>query len=73
MTKEAVYKSLHSQPFKPFSLRLTDGSLLSVPHPDFLALSQGGRTAVVFGAGEEFSIVDMGLVTAIESDSPNGE
>lgn len=73
MTKEAVHKSLHTEPFKPFSLRLTDGSLLPVRHPDFMALSQGGRTAVVFGNGEDFSIVDISLVTALESPSPNGD
>ena len=71
MTKEAILKTVHANPFRPFSLRLTDGILLAVPHPDFIAISQGGRTAAVFGAGEEFSIVDLALVTAIESNSAN--
>ena len=73
MTRDAIYKTLHAEPFKPFSLRLTDGSLISVPHQDFVAVSHGGRTAVVFTEGENFSILDLGLITAIESDSSNGK
>lgn len=57
MPREAVNNTLHSQPFKPFALRL---------------VSQGGRTAVVNIEGEKLSIVDLGLVTTIELSSPNG-
>ena len=73
MTKDAIYEQLLAEPFKPFSLRLTDGSLISVPHQEFMAISHGGRTAVVFTEAEKFSIVDLGLVTAIESGSSNGK
>ena len=66
MTKEAIHNALHTVPFKPFSLRLADGKLIPVPHSDFITLSQGGRTAIVLGEGENFSIVDLGLVTALE-------
>jgi hypothetical protein len=71
MTKEAILKTVHANPFRPFSLRLTDGVLLPVPHPDFIAISQGGRTAAVFQEGEDFSIVDLALVTAIETAASN--
>jgi len=66
MTKETIRDTLDARPFKSFSLRLTDGSLISVPHADFLTLTQGGRTAIILGEGEHFSIVDVGLITAIE-------
>jgi hypothetical protein len=69
VTKEAIQTNLRAQPFKPFSLRFTDGKLIPVPHPDFIALSQGGRTAIVTGEGENFSIVDLGLVTTLEFGS----
>ena len=72
MTREAVADTLRAQPFKPFSLRLTDGSLVRVPHPEFMIVTQGGRTAVVNSEGEELSILDLGLVTAIELNAPNG-
>ena len=73
MTREAVYDALHERPFKKFTLRLTDGSLIPVPHPEFVLLSQGGRTAVVSTEGEHFRILDLALVTAIEVGSPDGQ
>ena len=69
MTREAIHSTLHAQPFKPFSLRLADGTLVPVPHPDFVVLSQGGRTAIVMSEGEKFSIVDLGLVITLELGS----
>ena len=69
MTKDAIQNILRAQPFKPFSLRLTDGTLVPVPHPDFILVSQGGRTAIIHTEGEKFSILDLGLVTAIELGS----
>jgi hypothetical protein len=72
MTRDVVYASLRARPFKPFSLRLTDGSLVPVPHPEFVFLTQFGRTAFVNTEGEKVLIVDLGLVTAIELESPKG-
>lgn len=72
MTKDAIQSRLHAQPFKPFLLRLTDGSFVPVPHPDFMVLSQGGRTAIVNTEAEKFSIVDLALVTTIELDAAHG-
>lgn len=69
MTKDAVESTLHAQPFKPFSLRLTDGTLIPVPHPGFMVSSQGGRTAIINTEGEKFSIVDLGLVITLELGS----
>ena len=66
MTKDAILKTVHAEPFKAFSLRLTDGKAVPVPHPDFIILSQGGRTAIVMGEGEDFTIIDLGLVNAID-------
>ena len=69
MTKEAIQSTLHAQPFRPFQLRLTDRTVVPVPHPDFVVVSQGGRTAIINTEGEKFSIVDLGLVTTIELGS----
>ena len=68
MTREAVKRVLGAQPFKPFQLRLTDGALVPVAHPEFIALSETGRTAVVMTHGDDFKIVDMALVTALQFD-----
>src|SRR5437660_1466287 len=66
MSKDAIQSTLHAQPFKPFRLRLTDRTLVPVPHPDFMVVSQSGRTAIITTEGEKFSIVDLGLVSTIE-------
>ena len=65
MTRDAVYSTLHSQSFKPFALD-------PVPHPEYMVVSQGERTAIVNTEGQKFSIVDLGLVTAIEIGGANG-
>jgi hypothetical protein len=69
MTKEAIHQPLQAEPFKPFSLRLTDSKLVPVPHPNLMRLTQGGRTALVTREAEHFSIVDLGLVTTLEVGS----
>ena len=65
----AQLKKLHeARPFQPFEIHLADGSLLSVPHPEFLWVTPGGRTVwVALGAGEEdaAAIVDLLLVTKL--------
>jgi hypothetical protein len=35
MTKEAITNQLHSGPFRPFAVRLTDGHSYRVPGPDY--------------------------------------
>ena len=66
MTMAQMRAAFQTKPFRPFSLHLADGDVLPVPHPDFIAVGPGGRTVVVFGKGDEMSIVDLLLVTRIE-------
>jgi hypothetical protein len=35
---EAIRRAMHTQPFKPFVLRLVDGTIYEVPHPDWLSI-----------------------------------
>jgi hypothetical protein len=60
-------KAIHlAQPFRPFIIYLGDGRSLLVKHPDFLARSPEGRTAIVFGERRGFAVVDVILITSIE-------
>ena len=70
MTKEAVKDTLHAQPFVAFSFRLADGERIPVSHPEFVLLTQGGRTAIISTEGEHFRIIDMALITALEVGRP---
>ena len=51
---------------KPFSLRLTDGSRVPVPHPEFILITQDGSTAIVNTEGSQIKIIDVALVAALE-------
>ena len=45
---------------------MADGNHLRVTHPEFLSHSPSGRTAIVFGPGETFEVVDLLRVASIE-------
>jgi len=59
----AVFKA---QPFQPFVLYLADGRNVRVEHPDFMAISPVGRTAVVYDKSGGFEIIDLLLVTSVQ-------
>jgi hypothetical protein len=66
MTIEQLRKVHTARPFRPFTLKLADGSRVQVRHPEFLSHSPSGRTVVVFGNGESFEVIDLLLVASIE-------
>jgi hypothetical protein len=66
MTIEQLRNVLQARPFQPFTIHLTDGRHFLVPHPEFLARSPSGRTAILYHADESFSIIDLLLVTELE-------
>ena len=69
MTATRVRELLHAVPFKPFRIHLPGNKKIRVPHPDFISLSPSGRTAAVFGLKDEMHIVDIFLVTALETEA----
>jgi hypothetical protein len=73
MTIEHFRAALHEQPYRPFILRMADGRAFEVRHPDFVAHSPSGRTAVVFHANESHSVLDLLLMTEIEVSATNGQ
>ena len=78
MTAERLRAVREANPFRPFVMHLADGRSLPVPHRDFVSQPPGGgRTIIVYGEGESFSIVDLYLVTELEvlekgMPGPNG-
>jgi len=68
MTKEAIKEYLQVSPFRPFTVRLTDGRPCEVPARDFAHLAPNGRTLIVFTAGGDgVRVIDVALVTEIEA------
>ena len=69
MTIEQLRKAYRSQPFRAFTISLTDGRRFFVPHPECLSIGrEASRTFVVAGREEDYSVVDLLLVTSIDFD-----
>ena len=79
MTIDRLRQVSRATPFKPFTLSLTDGRRFRVRSPEFIMITpEASRTVVVAESGEDYSIVDLLLVTSIDfgkaqrRPSPNG-
>lgn len=67
MTVQQLRAAHRAAPFQPFTVHMADGRSFHVPHPDFLFMSPTGRTVIIFQENEEFSILDLRLMTEIET------
>jgi hypothetical protein len=70
MTAEQLRTMRDANPFLPFVIHLADGRAFTIPHRDFVSQSPGGRTIIVYGSDESFSILDLFLVTELEVQPP---
>ncbi len=67
MTSGALRGRLHEQPFRGFGLRMPDGRLLPVPHPEFISIEpEDERIAVVWKGDGGYWTVDLELVSDLE-------
>ena len=55
-----------AEPFRPFRIHLADDRNLSVEHPEFLAYTPKGRTAIVMRLDETYDGLDFLLVSSLE-------
>lgn len=51
-----IYEFLHRQPFHPFEIRMANGYIYEVDHPEFLSPSRDGK-AVSFWTAEDGRLV----------------
>jgi hypothetical protein len=65
MTTIALRAWVQAKPFRPFRIKMADGSTHDVRHPDFIAYGNAAHTCVVYGEGEELSILDLLLMTEL--------
>jgi hypothetical protein len=63
-----VRDALHREPFEPFEISLADGRRLSVPHPDFVALTP--RRVIVGAADDSWSVVEPLLIVSLDFPKP---
>ena len=66
MTIQQLRSAHRAAAFQPFTIHMADGRTFPVPHPDFLSMSPSGRTVIIYQENEEFSILDLLLMTEID-------
>jgi hypothetical protein len=65
-TVNQIREALRAQPFRPFTLRLSDGQVYPVRHPDFLMLPPVPRgREMVYWTDAEMHLIDLGLVAEL--------
>ncbi len=75
MTITQVRRVAKAEPFIPFTVSLTDGRRFRVRHPECIWIPpEASRTFQVVESGEDYSIIDLLLVTSIDfGDGKTGE
>ena len=66
MTSDQLRMMVRSRPFEPFRMFLAEGRELHVSHPEMVAITGNGHTAIVtLPEGEDYEVIDILLVTGI--------
>lgn len=66
MSVDGIREAMNRNPFLPFTIRMTSGARVAVPHSDFAALTPSGRRIVVTSADDSVEILDVLMIEAIE-------
>jgi hypothetical protein len=66
MTVEQLRKLHQARPFRPFTIHLANGGQVQVTHNEFLSHSPSGRTVIVHHGEEDYSVIDLLLVTRLQ-------
>ncbi len=69
MTLDRLRDAMHAAPFQPFVIHVSDGDVVEVPHPDFIAL-MGTSTAIVTSPLEDarpsYRLIYLPAITQLE-------
>jgi hypothetical protein len=72
VTKEQIRSLYNAVPFEAFRVHMANGRSVDVPHPDFMHLSPTGRRLIVDKPNDSFEVIDILLVTSVETFPKNG-
>ena len=67
MDLNGIREALRKEPFQPFTIRLTDGRELPVPHPEFVAV--GPRLVIVIAEDNSWTVVEPLLIVSLDFKS----
>jgi hypothetical protein len=70
MDTESIRTAVRRQPFVPFLLRMNDGRIFHIPHPDYVAVS---RRVVIFidPATDAEIYLEPVLIASLEPAAPS--
>jgi hypothetical protein len=69
MHTDTIRQAVRRQPFVPFFLRLNDGRVFHIPHPEYIAVSR--RTVIVIDATTEAEIfLEPVLIASLDPAQP---
>jgi len=69
---EDVRSYLRTTPFEPFEMRLSNGRVYTVDHPDFIALARDGRTVTYYNDDGRIVTIAVPHINTIEKlNRPN--
>jgi hypothetical protein len=71
MTIQQLDNIHRARPFRPFAIHMGESREFHVPHAEFLSRSPSGRTIIVYGNDESFSVPDLLLLTELEVRPPS--
>jgi hypothetical protein len=65
---DEIRRLVHTRPFRPFVVHVSDGGGLPVKHEDFVALAPSGREMIVYrhDRPDDYEVVDLRLVSRLE-------
>jgi hypothetical protein len=64
LTTEPIVEAMHRLPFLPFRIHMRGGKVHEVRHPDYIAVSPTGRSAVILNV-DGMEIVNVRLVAEL--------
>ena len=69
MDVDTMRTAVRRQPFVPFFLRVNDGRVFHIPHPEYIALSRR-EVYVIDPATEKGTFLEPVLIASLESVTP---
>jgi hypothetical protein len=66
MNADQLRQAHRASPFRPFLIRMMDGRLFFVPHPDYFHVFPSGRTAKIVDHTGGAGLIDIAQVKDIE-------
>lgn len=65
MTIVKIKAAYEARPFRPFKIHLADGRVMPVNHPEWMAMTPGGRNIIVVLEDDTFHVIDLLLVVSL--------